>query len=222
MTTFLYALLAFGILIFFHELGHFMMAKIMGVRVLTFALGFGTKLLKLKWRGTEYAICAFPLGGYVKMMGEEPDEEVSPQDRAQSFSAQPVVSRFVIVLAGPVFNLILALGIVWLLYWGELRYVTTHVQEVTEGYPAVQAGIKPGDRIVSVDGDRVHRWQEIVEKVMSCDGRPLRIEVERRGEIFRYTVHPVPHNVRSRYGDEIRIWRIGAVSGEVVFNSSDA
>jgi regulator of sigma E protease len=117
MSTLLYAIAAFGILIFFHELGHFIMAKLMKVRVLTFALGFGAKLLKVSWRGTEYAICAVPLGGYVKMMGEEPDEEVTPENLPHSFAAQKVSRRFLIVLAGPVFNLLLALGIVWFQYW---------------------------------------------------------------------------------------------------------
>jgi regulator of sigma E protease len=220
MSTLLYAVVAFGILIFFHELGHFMMAKVMGVRVLTFALGFGTKLLKMRWRGTEYAICAVPLGGYVKMMGEDPEEAVSQEDLTQSFSTQTVGRRFLIVLAGPAFNLILAVLIVWFLYWGEVPYVTTRIQEVMEGYPAAEVGIKPDDRIVAIDGDPVRRWREVLEKVMSSDGRAMEILVERDGLVHRFTVHPAPHTVMSRYGDEIRLWRIGVTSaGEEVVES---
>lgn len=217
MSTLLYAIVAFGILIFFHELGHFMMAKIMGVRVLTFALGFGTKLLKMTWRGTEYAICAVPLGGYVKMMGEEPDEEVAPEDMVHSFFTQTVGRRFLIVLAGPAFNLILAVVIVWFLYWGEVPYLTTRIKDVLEGYPAAEVGIQPDDRIVAIDGDRVGRWQEVIEKVVNSDGRALEIVVDRDGVVHHFRVQPAPRKVVSRYGDEIRLWQIGVTSaGEVV------
>jgi regulator of sigma E protease len=216
MTTFLYAVLAFGILIFFHELGHFVTAKSMGVRVLTFALGFGTKIFKRTIRGTEYAICAVPLGGYVKMMGEDPEDEVSPKDQSHSFSTQPVGKRFVIVLAGPVFNLVLAIGIVWVLYWGEVPYLTTRVKDVLEGYPAAEAGIKPGDRIVAIDGDSVHRWQEILERVMTSDGRVMEIAFDRQGSVHQVTLHPRPRTVVSRYGDQIQLWQVGITSaGEI-------
>jgi regulator of sigma E protease len=217
MSTLLYAIVAFGILIFFHELGHFIMAKLMKVRVLTFALGFGTKLLKVSWRGTEYAICAVPLGGYVKMMGEEPDEEVTPENLPHSFAAQTVSRRFLIVLAGPVFNLFLALGIVWFQYWGEVPYLTARIQDVLEGYPAAEAGMKAGDLIFAIDGDRVSHWQDVLEKVINSDGSPLKITVERGGRLRDYTVRPKPRKVVSRYGDVIRLWQIGVTSaGEVV------
>jgi regulator of sigma E protease len=216
MISFLYALVAFGILIFFHELGHFLLAKALGVRVLTFALGFGKKLIKFTWRGTQYAVCAFPLGGYVKMMGEEPDEEVAPEDRHRSFSGQSVGRRFLIVLAGPVFNLVLAVGIVWVLFWGEVPYLTTRIDQVLEGSPAEAAGLRGGDRILAIDGTPVERWQQLVDKVIRSEGKKMVFRVEREGQVLSFILKPSPRTVVSRYGDEIRLWQIGVTSaGEV-------
>jgi regulator of sigma E protease len=216
MMTVVYAAIAFGILIFFHELGHFLMAKAMGIRVLTFALGFGSKLLKFRWRGTEYAICAVPLGGYVKMMGEEPDEEVAAEEMTHAFSAQPVAKRFLIVLAGPVFNLLLAVIIVWFLYWGDVPILSTGIQNVIKGSPAAEAGIEPGDRVVAIDGQEVDRWQQVLEKVMNSEGAELEITVNRKGTLKHFSLRPAPRQVVSRYGDKIKLWQIGITStGEV-------
>src|SRR5574341_1168649 len=112
MTNVIYAvvsaLIGLGILIVIHEFGHFFLAKKTGVGVLTFSIGFGPKLLKKRIGETEYALSAFPLGGYVKMVGEDPDEEVKDADLQKSFSHQSLAKRSVIVAAGPVFNLLLA------------------------------------------------------------------------------------------------------------------
>ena len=212
LTKIIYAVVAFGVLIFIHELGHFLMAKAMGVRVVTFALGFGPKLLKIKRGDTDYAICAVPLGGYVKMTGEDIDEEVTPEEEAVSFSAQPVWRRMLIVFAGPVFNLILALGISWVLFMGEMPYTTTLVKNVKEGYPAAEAGILPGDRIVSIDGHPVKRWWELRERVLYGGGNPMEFVVERNGERLAFTITPLADNVTSRYGDEVKNWLIGISS----------
>ncbi|MCI5127876.1 MAG: RIP metalloprotease, partial [Candidatus Electrothrix sp. AUS3] len=108
MNSLLSFILVLGVLIFVHELGHFLLAKLFGVRVLKFSLGFGNKLISKKWGETEYLISAFPLGGYVKMFGEQPDEEIAKEEQAVSFTHKTVWQRFGIVLAGPLFNLIFA------------------------------------------------------------------------------------------------------------------
>src|SRR3990172_2829235 len=103
--TFLSAIVLLGILIFVHELGHFLFAKMMDVKVLKFSLGFGPRLIGRKYGETEYLISAFPLGGYVKMLGEDPDEEITPEDKARSFSNKPAGTKMAIVAAGPIFNI---------------------------------------------------------------------------------------------------------------------
>lgn len=213
-----YAILAFGILIFFHELGHFLMAKLMGVRVLTFALGFGKKLLKMRLGDTDYAICAVPLGGYVKMLGEDDQDEISPEDRPQAFPTQSVPRRFLIVLAGPAFNLLLAIGIVSSLHLGEVPYLPARIQQVLEGTPAAVAGVLPGDEIVAIDGRPVKRFQELRERIMESDGAPMEFSVMREGSVLRLVVTPRLKVELSPYGDEIRLWQIGVVPvGEVRF-----
>jgi regulator of sigma E protease len=215
MMTLIYAGVAFGILIFFHELGHFLMAKATRVKVLTFALGFGTKLLRFRWRGTEYALCAFPLGGYVKLLGEDPDEEIPDEERAYSFEAQKVGVRMLITASGVIFNLLLAVAITWILHWGEVHYLTTSVKGVVEGYPAYEAGIKPGDKIVAIDGHRVERWDQLFKLIVQSDGRPLRVTFEREGVTKTVMIKPRPYKVINRYGDEIQLWKIGISGGEL-------
>lgn len=213
-----YAVVAFGILIFFHELGHFLMAKIMGVKVLTFALGFATKLLKLRVGETEYALCAVPLGGYVKMLGEDYEEEIPPQDLPRSFSSQRVWKRFLIVLAGPAFNLLLAVGIVSFLHLGEVPYLPAKIQEVLVGSPAAEAGMRQGDEILEVDGRPIKRFQELRERIIESDGAPMQLSVMREGAVMRLQVTPKLKMELSPYGDEIRLWQIGIVPvGEVRF-----
>jgi regulator of sigma E protease len=108
LVTILSTIIVLGILVFVHELGHFLLAKRLGVGVLTFALGFGAKLIGRKMGETEYKVCAIPLGGYVKLIGENPEEEVKEEDRGRSFSFQPIWKRALIISAGPFFNFFLA------------------------------------------------------------------------------------------------------------------
>lgn len=213
-----YAILAFGILIFFHELGHFLMAKLMRVKVLTFALGFGKKLLKLRVGETEYAVCAVPLGGYVKMLGEDQQEKIPTQDLPRAFSNQSVARRFIIVLAGPVFNLLLAAAIVSLLHLGEVPYLPARIQQVLEDSPASLAGILPGDEIVAINGRPVKRFQELRERIMDSDGAPMEFSLNRDGSVVRLVVVPRLKVEVGPYGDEMRLWQIGVVPvGEVRF-----
>lgn len=213
-----YAVVAFGILIFFHELGHFLMAKLIGVKVLTFALGFATKLLKVRVGETEYAICAVPLGGYVKMLGEDYEDEIPPQDLQRAFSSQSVWKRFLIVLSGPAFNLLLAVTVVSFLHLGEVPFLPARIQEVLEGSPAAEAGLKKGDEILEVDGKPIKRFQELREQIIDSEGAPMQLSVMREGSRLRLVVTPRLKMETSPYGDEIRLWQIGIVPvGEIRF-----
>ena len=158
MTAFLYYVIPFicvlGILIFFHELGHFLVAKYFKVKVQTFSLGFGPKILSRRWGETEYVISALPLGGYVKMLGEENDEDTAgmpPEEVERSFGAQPVGKRLAIVAAGPVANLLLAVFVFIVFYMAAgTQELTAEVGQVTSGSPAHAAGIQKGDIIKAV------------------------------------------------------------------------
>ncbi len=136
-----------GILIFVHELGHFLVAKFFNVKVLKFSLGFGFKLIGKKVGETEYVISSVPLGGYVKMLGENDDEaeEVAPEEAERSFTNQKVITRIAIVAAGPIFNMLLALFLFIGLYLVSGNYVlTSEIGQVRSGSPAQKSGAYEG------------------------------------------------------------------------------
>jgi len=205
-----------GVLIFFHELGHFIVAKYFNVKVLKFALGFGPRLLWKNIGETEYSIRAVPLGGYVKMLGEDPEEEeeqeLSPEDALRAFNNQHVLKRIAIAAAGPIFNLILALLLFWLVFWSAGTYVVMpEIGQVTPDSPAMKAGLQKGDLIGSVQGKQVQNWSEIREMVQDKAGIPLRISVKRGQEALTFTV--VPEEVTQEvFGQEIKSALIGIVS----------
>lgn len=217
---FLYYLLPFvlvlGVLIFFHELGHFLAAKYFGVKVLKFSLGFGPKLLGRRVGDTEYVISALPLGGYVKMLGENPDEEeepLSPEDMEKSFSNKHAAKRMGIVAAGPLFNLILALLIFCGFYMAAgVHVMTTAIGQVRENSPASQAGFLEGDIITAVDGQETANWPQLKERIQGNTGQPIEVRVRRGKDHVTLTVTPeisVSHNI---FGEEIRSPLIGIVA----------
>jgi len=155
LVTILSTVIVLGILVFVHELGHFLLAKRLGVGVLTFALGFGKKIIGRKIGETEYKICAIPLGGYVKLIGENPEEEVKEEDRSRSFSLQPIWKRALIISAGPFFNFFLAAALFSLvnLFIGIPSPLPPRIGEVSAGLTAEEAGLRKGDLVLSIDGE---------------------------------------------------------------------
>ncbi len=180
-----------SVLIFVHELGHFLVAKACGVRVLKFCLGFGSPVrigrFRLAWkRGhTEYAIAWFPLGGFVKMLGENPDEEDDPETRAhpdETLGAKPLWQKLAIVFAGPAMNLLLPVVVfMGTLFVGMPRPAAV-VGSIEAGSPAERAGIEPGDRIVAVAGQPVVWWGDVEDATRERPGGELGLEIERSGE----------------------------------------
>jgi len=177
----LWAIIALGVLIFFHEFGHFIVAKLSGVGVMKFSLGFGAKLVGRKFGETEYMISALPLGGYVKLLGEEEGEELPPEDVPRSFTAQPVWKRFAIVFAGPVFNIILAVILCYIVMLTGSPTPIAKVSDVKPGSPAEAAGFKKGDVISSVDGKDLMFWDDIAGYVDAHPGKQMSFTVERSG-----------------------------------------
>ncbi len=199
-------LVVLGILIFVHELGHFLFAKLFGVRVLKFSLGFGNKLIGRTWGETEYLISAFPLGGYVKMYGEQPGEEIAEEEKSVSFSHKKVWQRFWIVFGGPLFNLLFALLIFWLMFLLAGRpdlADTTKIGQINTSSPAEQAGLKAGDLVLSINGQQMRSWEQIAETVNSSKGKELELVVQRDQETLHIKAVPVLTKVKDMlFGEE--------------------
>jgi regulator of sigma E protease len=204
------AVLGLGVLIIFHEFGHFLIAKLSGVGVLTFSVGFGPKLWVRKKGETEYALSAFPLGGYVKMVGEDPDEEVAQADIERSFAHKGLLTRIAIVVAGPGFNLLLAvfLFMVVFLFYG-VPVMSTRVGGVETGSPAERAGIRKGDRIVAIDGRSVKEWEELSSGIKGSQGKLLTLQIRRDSENITVTVQPNSKEGRTIFGERKDDWMIG-------------
>ena len=198
-----------GVLIFVHELGHFLMAKRAGVGVLKFSLGFGPRIIGRKIGETEYLLSLIPLGGYVKLLGESPDEELPEEDKARSFLKQTVWKRILIVAAGPVFNLLLALVIFTLVNMIGLPVLTTEIGSLQPDSAAIESGMKTGDRIIVMDGKSVTKWDEISEIVTKSKGRPLRVTVRRDAITLDITVTPRSMKTRNLFGEEVESYKIG-------------
>jgi len=180
LTTLLAFLFVLGVLVFVHELGHFLMARRLGVRVLTFSLGFGPKILRATRGGTEYCVSAIPLGGYVKMAGEHGEENRggAPDD----FMSKSKRERFLVLVMGPAMNLVLAVLVMWLvLYQGAEQPAWEQeppvVGRVAEDSPAARAGIAVGERIVSVAGRAVDTWDALFLAVLPRAEREIPIVV---------------------------------------------
>ena len=220
MHYFIYYVLPFlivlGVLIFFHELGHFLVAKHFGIKVLKFSLGFGPKLLGKKVGETEYLISAIPLGGYVKMLGESDDEDedpIRPEDEHKSFSHKPVLQRIAVVGAGPVFNLLLALIIFCLSYvFTGIQVLTPEIGQVRAESPADIAGLKKGDLILAIDGIPTDTWDEVKAIVQNNHGQPLKIAFQRNGETLSVDITPEMSIVKNLFGEEIQTPLLGVVS----------
>ncbi|MBP8980107.1 MAG: RIP metalloprotease RseP [Syntrophobacterales bacterium] len=206
-----------GILIFAHELGHFLMAKYFHVGVQKFSLGFGRKLIGRKIGETEYLLSLVPLGGYVKLLGEGEGETLSPEDEKRSFSRQAVWKRIAIVGAGPAFNFLLAVIIFTVVYMVGVPVLTTTVGKVQEGSAAYLAGMKPGDVVRVVDGENISRWDKMAVKITQSQGREMSFTVERQGKPLE--IHVLPRETKSRniFGEETTSYKIGiSPTGETV------
>ncbi len=207
MNTIITFIVVLGVLIFVHEFGHFLFAKLFRVRVLKFSLGFGPKVFGKKIGETEYLVSAFPLGGYVKMLGETPDEqELDPELEKCSFANKPVFQRFCIVLAGPVFNLLFSIVLFFAVY-SVIGLPTavdnTKVGKVSEKSPAMTAGIRPGDMIVQINGQPTKVWADVLKGVKKSDGKPLTILLQRGDKQVGLTVTPAINSAKNIFGEVV-------------------
>src|SRR5215468_6564516 len=187
------AIVVLGIIIVIHELGHFLVAKFFKIKVETFSVGFGPRLIGFRKGETDYRISAFPLGGYVKMAGETPMDEIKGLEH--EFLSKPKWQRFLVASAGPAMNVILAVALITGLYiYGtdvpEFLIGQAVINVVEPGSPADRAGIKPGDQIVSFDGKNSPDWQDVQNTVLTSPGRALPIVIERDGKQMEFKLTP--------------------------------
>ncbi len=210
MITVLATIIVLGVLVFVHELGHFLVAKLFGVRVDAFSLGFPPKLLHKQIGDTDYRLSVVPLGGYVKLFGENPGDEVPPELEPVSFSHQPLWHRFLIVMAGPTFNLLFAAVALFLVFtFAGIPYLTTTVGGVKEGSPAAQAGLEKGDQILSVAGQKVSRWEDLSQKIRGFGEHPLTLSVKRGDKVFPVTLTPQSMETTDIFGAKVSAVIIG-------------
>ena len=217
--TLLSFVVSLGVLIFIHEFGHFLAAKIFKVKVERFSLGFGPRLLGKQVGDTDYRISALPLGGYVKMLGESADEEIPEDLQRVSFAHQPLRKRITIVAAGPSFNLLLAV-VLYTLVFGifGLAKTTTHIGSVTPDSPAATAGLQPGDKVIEVNGTPVKEWNQLSRLIQDSNGKPVQLEVLRGDKTFTVELTPQMKETQTILGEKVRRPLIGIVaSNNVIF-----
>ena len=216
-------IIVLGVLIFFHELGHFLVARLLGVGVEKFSLGFGPKLFGKKIGITEYRISAIPLGGYVKMVGESPDSELDPSDIPISFTHKHVFKRILIVAAGPLFNILLALIIFFGIFQiSGLLILKPGIGDVNEDTPAYMAGLKKDDLVVSIDGVDISSWEDMANAIMASKGKTLAISVLRGDTILTKNVAPEVKKFKNIFNEDVDRYVIGiTASGEVIRKESE-
>ncbi|MDH3344083.1 MAG: RIP metalloprotease RseP [Desulfobacteraceae bacterium] len=202
-----------GVLIFFHELGHFLVARLLGVGVETFSLGFGPKMIGKKIGITDYRISAIPLGGYVKMVGEQPDADLDPADIPLSFTHKNVFKRILIVAAGPFFNLLLALIIFYGIFQiSGMLILKPSIGEINEGTPAYRTGLKKGDLVVSIDGVKISTWEDMAKMITTSKGKTLSISVIRSNSMRVVDVTPEPKIFKNIFNEDIERYVIGVTA----------
>lgn len=185
----LYLALLCSVLIFVHELGHFVWAKVFGVKVLTFSIGFGPKIIRLRGRETEYCVGLLPLGGFVKMLEENRQEPVLPEDKKRTFEAQALWKRILIVIAGPAMNVLFPVLCYFAVFVGDTRFVPPTVGVVLPGHPA-EGKLKEGDRVLAVNGDRITTYAELHRTILQSPNKELQLKVFRDGAQIDVTVVP--------------------------------
>jgi regulator of sigma E protease len=225
MNTALLFIVVLGPLIFFHELGHFLAARFFGVGVEKFSLGFGPRILGKKIGRTDYRLSLIPLGGFIKMVGDEPDSDLPPEDLPFSFTHKHVAKRSLIVFAGPLFNAVLAFIIFWsILYFVGISSIQSVIKNIDTNSPAEQAGLQIDDRIVSIDDQPVTSWRDINTIFDKNKGAPVKLQIIRQQDRFTVEIVPKKAAYTDVYGDDISYFDFGisgvaeplAIVGEVM------
>lgn len=205
------AIVVFGLLVFVHELGHFLFAKLFKVYVEKFSIGFGPSLFSKKWGETVYSISAIPLGGYVKMYGEDPAAEISPEMKEKAFSHKKLWQKSIIVFAGPLFNIFLAVKLFAIINFFGTPMLLPVIKTVQPGMPAIEAGLASGDRVVAIDGKEVKYWDEMSSIIKKNPGKVLTFSVKRGEEVLNFQITPKLSESKNIFGEKVQVGLVGIV-----------
>lgn len=214
MLSLIYFIAVLSVLVLIHEFGHFIVAKRLGVRVERFSFGFGPKVASIKRGDTEYMLSAIPLGGYVKMSGDEPGESL--KNEKHEFLSRSVGDRFKIIVAGPLFNYILAFLIFSFIFMFGSPALTTEVGGLLKDYPAQSAGVKMGDKIVAVDGKQVKYWEDMTAIIHKHTEGPIRLSMLRDGKPVDVTIKPIVREMKDIFGKKMSIALVGIAPSQKI------
>ncbi len=210
----LISLLVLSALIFFHELGHYAAARLMGVYVEVFSIGFGKKLFSFRWFDTEWRIATIPLGGYVKMKGQDDLDPSGTSPDSDSYNSKSPLQRIFILLAGPVANFVLAFVLYILIGLGGPQVLSPVVGEVVKESPAEAAGLKKDDRIITANGIKIGTWYDMSEIIKNTSG-PVNMTVERGNFLYNVTVSPRITETTNMFNETVKRRMVGISSAGV-------
>jgi regulator of sigma E protease len=239
LSNILSIIVVLGLLIFFHELGHFIAAKLVGVKVLVFSLGFGPRLIGFQRKKTDYRISLVPLGGYVRMSGDNPMEQRTGTEGEFLSKSRP--ARFLILIMGATFNILLAIGVLTIVLYSGIEMPAYLDKEpvigaIIEDSPASKVDIKPGDKILTINNQKVNNWEDLTLIISTSPNKNLKISLERQGSIierdlipeavpprdigYAGLVHPIPplvENLQSGFPAE----KAGLINGDLILKIDD-
>lgn len=208
-------LIVLSVLILVHEFGHFISARRFGVRVEVFSLGFGNKLFSIKRKKTEYRISSIPLGGYIKMAGEMPyDPDRKGAD--YEFMSKPALKRAMILVAGPLLNYLLGFLLFAFVFITGSPQVTSRIGGIMDDFPAKQAGLKAGDRIVELNGKPVAYWEDILDVVHKTTEGSVALKIKRQDREFSLTLAPEVKELKNIFGQKVKIGLLGIVPSDEI------
>ncbi len=197
------SLLVLSALIFFHELGHFAVARMMGVYVEVFSIGFGKKIAGFRAFGTEWRIAAVPLGGYVRMKGQDDSDPTKTSMDPDSYNAKKPWQRILILLAGPAANFLLAFVLYFAIGLGGPQVLSPVIGKVVKDSPAQSAGLQENDRILAIDGKKIEDWKQMSELIRASRGT-LALEVERGRFVLNLTVTPKISETTNMFREKVK------------------
>jgi len=208
------AFIVLSFLIFFHELGHYLAARLNGVYVEVFSIGFGPKIASFRAFGNEWRISAIFLGGYVKMKGQDDSDPTKKSSDPDSYNAKSPLQRIAILFAGPLANFVIAYFFFFAIALGGPSVLEPVIGTVVEGSPAQEAGLQTNDKIISVNKTAVATWSEMAKAIAASKG-PIELQIERNGSIEFKTLTPKLQEARNEFNEKIKRPMIGIGSAGV-------